>query len=108
MQIDYNISEFSFVTIERKLVRHKGKYYEVSGCPEPEMINRFREMRARKETSFKKSKILFSELDANLLIELTVLMNQGQKIQAWKLYSKKTGESFLTAKEVLSNIPMDN
>jgi len=108
MQIDYSKSEYSFVTIVRKLTLDKGQYYGVSGCPTPEMLNRFRELKVKKEESHKQSKVLFNQLDSKLLIELTSLMKQGQKIQAWKLYSKETGESLSTAKEVLSNILIDN
>ena len=104
VQIDYAKSEYSFVTVSRKLSLHKGRYYEVSGCPAQKMIDRFREARVRKEESRKRSKVLFNELKGDILMELTVLMKQGKKIQAWKLYSEKTGESIGTAKDVLSNV----
>lgn|GEM_PF-4585036 len=104
LQIDYKKSEYSFVTIIRKLTFEAEKYYETSGCPTVEMVEKFREMRTRKEKSRKRAETLFHKLEDPLLSELTQLLKGGQKIAAWKRYSEVTGESLGTAKEVLSHI----
>jgi hypothetical protein len=46
-------------------------------------------------------------LKDSLLSELTVLLKEGMKKQAWKRYSAETGESISMAKEVLSLIKIE-
>lgn len=104
LQIDYNKSEYSSVTIVRKLTVEAGNIYETSGCPTPVMVKRFREMRIKKEERRKQAERLFQKLEEPLLSELRQLLKDGQKIAAWKRYSEVTGESLATAKEVLSHI----
>ena len=102
LQIDFNKSKYSSVTIVRKLVQEGNQFYEVSGCPTKEMIEKFREVRIKKDEELLRSRKLFEGLKDPLLSELTKLLKEGRKIEAWKKYSEATGESLATAKEVLS------
>jgi hypothetical protein len=106
IQIDFSKSEYSFVTIARKLVLDDGQYYEVSGCPSAEMLDRYRKLKIKKEKERIKTKALFENLKGNLLHELTELLKEGRKIDAWKRYSQETGESIGTAKDVLSHVKL--
>lgn len=103
LQIDFE-TEYSSVTIVRKLILEDGKYYEIAGCPTQEMLEKFREMNTKKEEDLKRAEGLFRKLEESLLSELTQLLKEGRKIDAWKKYSEVTGESLATAKEVLSHI----
>ncbi|UCD89057.1 MAG: hypothetical protein JSW04_11515 [Desulfobacterales bacterium] len=104
LQIDFNKSEYSSVAIVRKLILEDGKYYEISGCPTREMVKKFRKMNIKKEKERKRAEGLFRKLKDPLLSELTQLLKEGRKIDAWKRYSEVTGESLATAKAVLSHI----
>ena len=108
LQIDFNKDEYSSVTIIRKLVQEGDLYYEVSGCPSKEMVEKFREMQIKKEAEQSRAKKLFQELKDPLLSELTKLLKEERKIDAWKKYSEVTGETLATSKEVLSYIKIDN
>lgn len=107
IELDYNKDEYSFVTINRYLVWEKGQYYEAGGCISDKLLVRFREIQVRKKEDKARAKLLFSKIDESLLDELTVLLKQGNKIQAWKTYSGLTGESLGTAKQVLANIDLE-
>lgn len=108
LQIDYSTGEYAFTTIVRKLVLEQGRYYEVSGCPTPELLVRYRELQLKKAQEQKRAEQLFAQLQSPLLDELKQLLQQGQKIQAWKRYSAETGESLGTAKAVLSQIKLQS
>jgi hypothetical protein len=108
LQIDYSKSEYSFVTIVRKLILENGQYYEVSGCPTDDMLIRYRNLKIKKEADQKKAKALFEKLEGSLLDDLKSLLQEGRKIDAWKRYSQGTGESLATAKAVLSHIKLDD
>ncbi len=104
MQIDFNTDKFSSVTILRKLVQDGEAFYEALGCPSKAAVERFREMRIKKDAEQLRAKKLFQELKDPLLSELIKLLRAGKKIEAWKKYSEVKGESLATAKEVLSHI----
>ncbi len=107
MQIDYSRSEYDFVSIIRKLVLEDGKYFEVSGCPSPQILERYRQLKIKKEKDRIEAAALFKKLRGPLLLELTELLQQGQKIAAWKRYSQETGTSIATAKAVLEHIQLE-
>lgn len=104
MQIDYSKSEYSSVAIVRKLLLDNGQYFEVSGCPDSDLLKRFRALELKKKADQHKARELFEKIDPTLLSELTVLLRKGQKIQAWKRYSQVSRQSIGMAKAVLSNI----
>lgn len=106
IQINYNKAEYSSVGIVRKLVLDNGQYYEVSGCPDSNLLERFRALELKKKADQKKAKQLFQKIKPDLLRELSVLIHKGQKIQAWKRYATVSGQSIGTAKAVLLNIDL--
>ena len=108
LQIDFSTGKYSSTTIVRKLVQEGDNFYEVSVCPSMAMIEKFREMKIKKAAEQLRAKKLFQELKDPLLSELTKLIKEGKKIDAWKKYSEVTGEILATAKEVLSYIELDN
>ncbi len=103
MTIDYNKSEYSFVTIQRKLSLQDGTFYEVTSCPSAEILERHAQLKIKKEKRRLEALKLFEELKQNnsLYEKLSDLMHKGQKIQAYKLYSAETGQDIAMAKEVL-------
>jgi len=107
LQIDFDKNKYSSVTIVRKLVQEETNYYEVGGCPSQEMVVKFREMKQKKEEAKIRAKELYQKIDKPLQNELTQLLKDGRKIDAWKKYSEVTGESLATAKEVLSHINIE-
>lgn len=106
IQIDYNKSEYSSVSIIRNLVLDNGQYYQVSGCPGANLLERYRALEIKKKAERKQAKELFLKIEPALLKELTLLIRKGQKVQAWTRYSQATGQSIGTAKAVLSNIDL--
>ena len=101
--IDFQKGESAFVTISRFLVLEDDQYFQVGSCPNAKMLERFREIERRKIAQQKKARTLALNIDAKLLEEITQLLRAGNKLQAWRLYSKKTGESLSMAKLVVAN-----
>lgn len=108
LQIDFNKSKYSSVTIVIKLVQEEDSFYEVLGCPSAEAVTKFREVKLKKDAEQLRAKELFRELKDPLFSELTSLLNEGREIDAWKKYSEMTGEPLAVAKKVLSYMQRDN
>lgn len=108
LQIDFNESEYSSVTIIRKLVQEGDSFYETLGCPSAEAVAKFREIKLKKDADHLRAKELFYELKDPLFSELTNLINEGREMEAWRKYSEATGETLAMAKEVLFYIPRNS
>lgn len=103
VELEYQHHEYDFVSIYRYVIYENNQFLFVGSCPTPEMITRFRNIEKNKAEDKRRAKALYEKMSPALLAELIPLLDKGQKIQAWKLYSQQTGESLSTAKMVLEN-----
>lgn len=101
VQIDFMTGPYESESILRQIVKFEDTWYMVVPCPKPEAMKQFREAQIKKEEQKARAEALYQELKNPLRSELIELLKEGDKIQAWKRYSSKTGESLAMAKEVL-------
>ncbi|CDT33671.1 exported hypothetical protein [Vibrio coralliirubri] len=104
MQIDFAKSEYSFVTIHRKLILESGEFYQVGGCPEVHILERYRVMQKRRKEDLLTAKKLLGELTEEQRSRFTILLTEGKRIEAWKGYSKEANISIGMAKLVLEQL----
>lgn len=107
VQIDFETKPNSSKSILRQVVKSGDTWFMVLPCPKPEAVKRFKEVKIAKEKQKERARLLLQELKDPLLSELTGLLKEGMKIEAWKKYSAETGEDISMAKEVLSYIEIE-
>ena len=102
LQLDFKTGPYASVTMLRYLVVAGDQVSEVSGCPGPPLLAKFRDLKVRKEQEWKRAVTLAGQVKDPLRSQLLTLIKEGRSVEAMKIYSESSGETLSTAKDVVA------
>ena len=102
MIIEFDASETRAVTIIRQIVQQNGARRLVLPAPKAEMLTAFRQRRVKEKAEEKKAYEQYMKLDEVFKFELETVLDHGDRVGAYKLYSERTGADMGLARMVVA------
>lgn len=100
LQLDWNNSGTSSVTVMRNIVAQNGRWFMVEACPTAAGMKFFHDNMARRHQQQQHVQDLAAKLKNPLRAQLKTLLKQGRKIDAVHKYQAATGSDLTTAVQV--------
>ena len=101
LQLDWENSPTSSVTVLRNIVAQDGRWFIVEACPSAEGMKFFHDNMARRQQQQAHVQALAGKVKDPLRSQLKALLKQGRKIDAVHKYQAATGADLTTAVEVM-------
>lgn len=101
LQLDWNNSPTSSVTVMRNIAAQDGRWFMVEACPSAEGMKTFRDGMARRQQQQAHAQALAAKVKDPLRSQLKALLKQGRKIDAAHKYQAATGADLTTAVQVV-------